>query len=365
MELREQIGLTVKHQETVQLAPTSIIIVNYNTKEKLLGCLSSVSQAIPPNCEVIVVDNASSDGSAEAVEADFPEVILIRSAKNLGFGAGNNTAVPKAQGRYLVFLNPDTLVERGWIEALLAPLEADSQIGLVTARILLADQRDRINACGNTIHLTGLSLCRGLGYPRDTFNVLEEVDSVSGAAFAIRRELLELLDGFDEDTFLYMEDTDLSWRARLAGWRCVYTPNSTVFHEYSLKITPLKIFYQERNRYVMLLKSLKWPTLLILFPAHLLAEMITWGFVLWSDRANLSNKVRAYRWIIANWSAIMQKRKRVQSLRRITDRELLRRTSYSLDFGQAGKGAVASLARFIFNPIFFVLRRITLIIVRW
>ena len=292
-----------------QALRASVIIVNYNGKQKLLSCLDSVRRSILPDCELIVVDNASSDSSVSAIETHFPDVTLVRSKTNSGFGAGNNLGVRWSRGEYLIFLNPDTMVERGWLEALLAPFEVDDRAGLVTAKILLADRPDRINACGNTVHLTGLTLCRGMGQPREALDQPDEIDAVSGAAFAIRREVFDALGGFDEDTFLYMEDADLSWRARLAGWRCLYAPDSIVLHDYSLKMTPLKVFYEERNRYLMLLKNLRFPTLMLLLPAQLLAEVITWGFVLLNDRANLKNKLRAYRWVIVNWSVIMRKRK--------------------------------------------------------
>ena len=343
----------------------SVIIVNYNGKQKLLECLESVGRTLSPDCELIVVDNASSDGSAAAVETQFSDVMLIRSKTNCGFGSGNNLGVLSSRGKYLVFLNPDTLVESGWLEALLAPFEINDRAGMVTARILLADQPDRINACGNSVHLTGLTLCRGMGQPRGALDKPEEVDAVSGAAFAIRRELFDTLGGFDEDTFLYMEDTDLSLRARLAGWRCLYAPDSIVLHYYRLKITPLKVFYQERNRYLMLLKSLKFATLTVLIPAQLLAEVISWGFVLMSDRANLRNKLRAYQWVILNWAVIMRKRKLTQSLRQVSDRELLLHTGFRLDFRQTNHGKIAMLAQIIFTPLFLVLRLMTLAVVWW
>jgi GT2 family glycosyltransferase len=342
----------------------SIIIVNYNAGDKLLRCLDSLARSIGAGCEIIVVDNASSDGIAERL-GERREVLLIRSETNLGFGAGCNLGAHRARGRYLVFLNPDTLLEAGWIAPLLAPLETDERAGLSTARILLADHPDRINSCGNKIHLTGITLCRGLGMSRDSFIVPEEVDAVSGAAFAMRRDLFETLGGFDEDTFLYMEDTDLSLRARLAGWRCIYSPESIVYHDYSLRITPRKIFYQERNRYLMLLKSLRMPTLFVMLPVWILAEIIAWGFVLLKDRENIANKWQAYAWIFANREAIRRKRAATQSLRSARDRELLRHTTSRLEFEQAATGPVAAVARFVFNPVFFLLRVITLMFVRW
>ena len=348
-----------------RLLRASIIIVNYNAKEKLLRCLESVLCSSQPDCEVIVVDNQSSDGIADLIEVDLPQVTLIRSKINLGFGAGNNLGALRARGKYLVFLNPDTLVEQGWLEALLAPFDTDARVGLVTSKILLADHPGRINACGNAVHFTGLTLCRGLGQPREAFGEMQEVDAVSGAAFAMRRELFEALSGFDEDTFLYMEDTDLSWRARLSGWRCLYAPESVVLHHYTLRMTPQKVFYQERNRYLMLVKSLRWPTLFVLLPAQLLAEVMTWGFVLYNDRANFMNKPRAYAWIISNWPAILRKRRATQALRRVPDRELLRHTTFKLEFELASKGIVGKLAQLLFNPLFFILRSLAMLLIWW
>ena len=208
-------------------------------------------------------------------------------------------------------------------------------------------------------------MCRGLGYPRDSYREPEEVDAVSGAAFSIRRDLFEALDGFDEETFLYMEDTDLSLRARLSGWRCVLAPQSVVYHDYSLRITPRKVFYQERNRYLLLLKSLRWPTILVMLPVWLLAEVISWGFVLLKDRGNIANKWHAYASIAANWKSIMDKRRATQSLRRVGDRELIRHTTFRLEFEQAATGPVAAIVGIVFNPVFFVLRVATLLIVWW
>ena len=268
----------------------SIIIVAYNAQAYLEKCLLSVLETSGTNREVILVDNASADRSAEIAAQKFPQVRIIRNEHNLGFGQGNNLGAQWATGDYLVFLNPDTIVEPGWLEALITALEDNPRAGLATSKILLLNDPERINTCGNTIHLTGLTLCRGLRYSKAAFSQRESVAAVSGAAFAIRRELFEQLGGFDEDFFLYMEDTDLSWRARLAGWDCLYVPESIVLHDYTLRLTPHKVFYQERNRYLMLLKCFRWPTLLILFPALLLAEFVTWGFVIKSDREHLGNK---------------------------------------------------------------------------
>jgi len=236
---------------------------------------------------------------------------------------------------------------------------------LVTSKILMADHPDVINTCGNSIHITGITLCRGLGEPREAMSQPEDVSAASGAAFAMRRELFDKLGGFDEDMFLYMEDTDLSLRAQLAGYKCRYVPQSIVLHRYALKMTPMKVFYQERNRYLMLLKTLRLPTLVVLAPAALCAELITWAFVLLKDRANAGNKIRAYRWIWSNWKSILRKRATVQSLRRAPDRAIVRSMGIRLDFGQAASPVLALVGHIAFDPLFALFKLMALAIVWW
>lgn len=195
-----------------------------------------------------------------------------------------------------------------------------------------------------------------MGRPRETYPAAVEVDAVSGAVFAMRRTLFAALGGFDSSFFLYMEDTDLSLRARLAGYRCFYTPASVVARDYRLRVGPQKMYYQERNRYLMLLKTLRWRSLAALLPALLLAELLAWGFVLLRDRANAANKLRAYHWVAHNWRAIMQSRQHTQAGRRCSDRALLASCAYQLDFRQTGAGGAALLAAALFNPLFALAR---------
>jgi GT2 family glycosyltransferase len=346
-------------------ARASIIVVNYNGGPLLRQCVASLLGDWCDDDEIIVVDNASTDESAAEVEQAFPEVRVVRSAVNLGFGEGNNIGVQWATGRYLAFLNPDTVVERGWLDTLITALEDNPAAGLATPKILLLDDPDHINTCGNDVHFTGLALCRGLGLHRTALAEAAEVGAISGAAFAIRRDLFESLGGFDGRFFLYMEDTDLSWRARMAGYRCLYAPGSVVYHQYTLRFGSQKTFYQERNRYVMLLKGLRWPTLLLLSPALLLSEMMTWSFVLLRDRPRLANKVRAYGWIWRNWKVIMNQRQRTQAMRRVRDRDLIGQCTHLLAYEQVGDSFLARLAHALLDPTFLALQRIALTLMWW
>jgi len=207
-----------------------------------------------------------------------------------------------------------------------------------------------------------LTLCRGLGASQNEFNQLGAVDAVSGAAFVIRKELFKLLKGFDESYFLYMEDTDLSWRARLNGWHILFVPHSVVFHDYKFNLSACKVFYQERNRYIMLLKCLSWRTLLGLFPTFFLAEIVTWGFCLLRDRHGLGEKCRAYAWFIFNWRIVMQARHQTQSLRQVPDELLLRTTSHRLMFEQTCNSFLAERVHQFFDPLFTICKVIALFV---
>lgn len=351
-------------QAQVCIPTVSVIIVNYNGRSYLDACLQSVLAYSGKDVEVFLVDNQSDDGSADYVSAHYPQVQVIPNQNN-GYGAGNNLAARVALGKYLVFLNPDTCVTPGWLDRLLLPLAANPRIGMTTPKLVLMDDPQRINTAGNDVHLTGLTLCRGMGEPVEGMAETAVIPAVSGAAFVMRHDLFSQLGGFDADFFLYMEDTDLSLRARFAGYSCLYVPKSVVYHDYSLRFGSNKTYYQERNRYLMLLKNLRWRTLLLLLPALLLAELITWGFVLVQEPARLVNKLRAYAWIGRRWQSIMRKRRKTQAKRCISDLEWLAGTTTTLSFEQAGSGVSVRMAHGVFDPLFTMWLRLLQRVVRW
>lgn len=330
----------------------SLIIVAYNSRTYLADLCAALRLADPAPCEMILVDNASSDGSTEFVQAHFPEIHTLRLPENQGFASANNYAVSLAKGKFLIFLNPDTVPAPGSLGALIDVLETHPECGLVTAKILLLSQPDRLNAFGNDIHLSGITLCRGAGRPADEYTREETVSAVSGAAFAIRRSLFEQLGGFDPACFMYMEDTDLSLRARLAGWTCRCVPQALVWHDYRLRFGPRKTFYQERNRYLILLKHYRLATILLLLPVLLLAEIVAWGFVLLREPGRWRNKTGALAWLWRHRKEIARSRARVQALRQTSDRRLLLQHPSHLDFAQVGASPAIRLAAFVFNPLF-------------
>jgi hypothetical protein len=344
----------------------SIIIVNFNGYTDLERCLTSLYQCGDlQNTEIIIVDNCSTDGSVDRLRRSFPLATVIENNRNGGFGHGNNLGRSYACGDFLVFLNPDTVVTPGWLSPMIATLESDLRVGLVTPRLLQLSDPTLLNACGHQVHLSGIVQCRGQGKTVDIYQEVEAVTAVSGAAFATRRETFDHLGGFDEPFFLYVEDTDLSWRAWLSGYQCLFTPASQVYHDYQLNFGPRKLFYYERNRYSLLLKNLRWRTLLALLPVLLLAELIGWGFVLLHNRQHWRNKLDAYTWVIRNWSVLINERRRVQLLRQVCDRDLLQNATPCLAFDQVGSSLVTRLANRIFNPFFSLYKTFLLRAIWW
>ena len=218
----------------------SAVIVNYNAREHLLDCVRSLrTEGVD---DIVVADNASSDGSAAALAASDPEVAFLSTGGNLGFGTGANRGAEATTGDFLLVLNPDVTVQPGTVKALAAVLEADDRVGIVAPRIENVDGTlypsprrfpSLLDAAGHA--------ALGLVWPGNPFTrryrmldwdhcVASRAQWVSGSCFMARREAWDELGGFDESYFMYAEDVDLCWRAWRAGWAVVFEPAGRVVH---------------------------------------------------------------------------------------------------------------------------------------
>lgn len=223
----------------------SIIVVSYNTREMTLECLRSVIQETKREpYEVIVVDNHSTDGSAEAVAEEFPDFRLIRPDQNLGFAKANNVAAGEARGEFLLLLNPDTVVLDGAVDRIVEFAREHPEAGIWGGRTLNADRTLNPTSCWGRMTLWSV-LCRALGlnvlFPgSELFNYecygnwqrdrIREVDIVSGCFFLIRLDLWQSLSGFDPVFFMYAEEADLCLRAKRMGVRPRVSPDPTIIH---------------------------------------------------------------------------------------------------------------------------------------
>lgn len=226
-------------------ADLSIIIVSYNVKTYLQHCIASVKKASEGlDTEIFIVDNNSMDGSADMVAAEFPDVFLIANKNNLGFGKANNQALKKSTGRYVLFLNPDTLVEESTFSSLVDFMDNHKNIGLCGPRILNSDGTLQL-ACRRSFPSPSVALPKLLGlsslFPNSKWlakynltyldpNESYEVDAVSGSFMFCRGDLVRKMGGFDEIFFMYGEDLDLCRRFQLDGYKIFYNPVTTIIH---------------------------------------------------------------------------------------------------------------------------------------
>ena len=237
----------------------SIVVICWNNKSYLDDCLSSVLSQTYPNIEVVLTDNASSDGSAEYVRQNFPSIKVIQNERNLGFAEGNNVAMKQAKGKYVVTLNPDTKVDKTWIEELVKVAENDKRIGSCAPKILFSNNPKRIDSVGELILRTGDAMGKGF-YSMDygQYDEQEEIFGVTAGAGFYRKRMLDEIGLFDKDLFTWYEDVDLMWRMRLAGWICIYVPSAIVYHHHSGTVddlNPMKIYYLHRNRLYVIFKN--------------------------------------------------------------------------------------------------------------
>lgn len=239
----------------------TVVVVNFNGRHYLGECLASLeAQTLPRRSwEAILVDNGSTDGSADYVRSAFPWMRLLQASRNLGFARANNAAFRQARGRFLALLNNDTAADAGWLEGLLEALEAEPGAGGAASKIVFRDRPDLINSAGLNLYADGRGGDRGFRQPDDgRFDQPAEVFGACAAGVLLRRELLEDVGDFDERFFVYYEDLDLAWRARLRGWRFVYAPRSLVRHVHcgtSGEWSPFFVYHVERNRALVALKN--------------------------------------------------------------------------------------------------------------
>lgn len=334
----------------------SIVIVVYNAAPFVSRLIAALNRQTYRNTEIIFFDNASTDHSAALIERAMPHATLIRSETNLGYAAGNNAALAYCHGTYIAILNPDTEPEPDWLTPLVATLEADPTVGLTTAKIVLDTDRETINTCGNEVHLVGFATCRGLGAPRSSYADDADVAAVSGAAFVIRRELMDRLGGFDTTFYMYVEDTDLSWRAMLLGARCRYVAASVVAHRYMLTLGADKTFALERNRLQMIIKCYRARTLFLLVPALVLGELAAWGYATVRGPAHLRAKAASVRWIFQHRHDLLYRRRQVQASRIVGDQALIVRATSRLPIALIQSGPIIPFAARCVSIPFAILR---------
>jgi GT2 family glycosyltransferase len=273
---------------------------------------------------VIVVDNGGTD--RELVEEAGAR--LVQPDRNLGFAGGCNRGAVEAKGDIVVFLNPDTVIEPGALRELARALE-DPAIGIAMARVRLLDRPELLNSGGTVVHVSGLAWAGRYGESAETVDQVEDVAGPSGAAMAIRRDLFEELGGFTDELFMYLEDTELGWRAHLHGKRVVVVPGADVYHDYEFGRNPTKLALLERNREIFVLTAYSLRLLLALAPVLAATELAMLAVA--ARQRWLRGKLSGWWWLARHARWLRRHRRETQRLRRVSDRELARFLSGRLD----------------------------------
>ena len=256
----------------------------------------------------------------------------------------------------MAILNPDTIVDENWLIELMNVFKQNSQVGIVTPKILMFANKSIINTCGNYVHFTGFGFSRGMNQCACNYERLEPLFTPSGCSFIIRREILNRVGFFDEDFFLRSDVPDLAWRTHLIGYTCMYVPSSKVFHKYRFKMNSFWYYVTERGRLLLVTKNYTFRTLVLLFFPFIISEILSWGYAFLKGKNFILSKVLVYKWVIRNKQKIREKRIKINELRRVPDLPIFRLLSWELEQVDllANKGLTTWIAD-AFNSVFKLL----------
>jgi GT2 family glycosyltransferase len=302
----------------------SVLLVNWNGRNMLADCLGALRRQTFRDFETILVDNGSTDDSPAYIQTEFPEVRLIALRENGGFTGGNIAAYEHAQGQLIVLLNNDTEADPHWLEEIHKASLLFPNAGTFASKMMYFNDRGRIENCGFSLGVAGTTVDLGrdeLDGPKWTET--RAIFGGCGGAVAYRRSMLDDIGFLDPDFFIYYEDVDLSFRAQLRGYGCIYVPNAIVFHRYSStmgKRPARQIFYAQRNIEFVYLKNMPSGLVFRFFLQRLMYEL---GAAVYFCRQG-----GTFPFIRAKWEAIkhlpvlVRKRRQVQKSKTVGDAQL-------------------------------------------
>ncbi len=297
----------------------TVIIVNWNGGDLLLRCVTDLlAQTYAPH-EVIVIDNASTDGSGQAAAKRFSQIRVVDAGSNLGFAAGNNLAVSLAskESTWIALINPDAFPESNWLQALVDAALSNPQFAIFGSRLMDANSPTLLDGIGDTYHMSGLPWREAHGQVlKASMLAQKEIFSSCAAAGLYRRDVFEEIGGFDEDYFCYLEDVDLGFRYQLLGHRCLYVPDSVANHVGSAltgKRSDFSIYHGHRNLVWTFVKNMPgilfWP----LLPLHLLLNLTSIIYFAVQGKGKIISKAKID--AIKGLPDVWRKRKLIQAHR--------------------------------------------------
>ena len=313
----------------------SIIIPHWNGIDILSECLDSLKHSTYEDKEIIVVDNASTDGSQAWIKENRPEITLIENDDNYGYAGGCTRGVSSAKGDWLLFLNNDTIQESDWLEHLANSVSEQDDIAAAQPKIRNYYKRklfDYAGGAGGHIDLFCYPFAKGrifLEQEEDNgqYDSAEDIFWASGTALMVRKEAFEQAGGFDEIFFAHQEEIDLCWRLQLMGKRIVFEPHAVVYHKNAVSL-PMhsfqKYYLNHRNSFFMLLTNYNQPLTLYFLPVRLALEFVAIAYALFKwDLRHFGAVCKSLFWLLTHPLVILKKRRSVRRVRIKYDKEVL------------------------------------------
>lgn len=314
----------------------SIIIVNFNGFSYVDRCVESVLQCTFDSFQVIVVDNGSTDGSVEKLQNKYSDRLkLVCLDENYGPSRARNEGVRAAQGEYIGFLDNDTTVDPDYISEAIQVFESESKIGAIQCKLLLMDYPDQIDYVGEYLGTNGflVQVAPAKTLDKGQFDIQYPILAAKSAGMFIRKDAFDAAGGFDEDYFIYVEETDLGWRTWLIGYEVVFAPKSIVYHKFGTSTVILgktqndynAKYHGSKNYILTLIKNFGLPYLIRILPVHIFLWVgLAWFSLLKGDWGSYYLIHKGVFWNFFHLPETWIKRKKIQNSRVIDDKSLFK-----------------------------------------
>jgi len=306
----------------MSLKKVTIAVITYDGEHLLEESLSAIKSQDYPEYEVMVVDNNSTDRSVDLVREKFPEVRVLQMKENRGPNPARNAAIKKANAKYVLLVDDDAVLASDCLRILMEAVHRFPEAAVWSPRVIYYDRRNVIQFDGASLHYVGEAILKNPDTRVEDAlgkGVLS-IDTAGGVAYIVNKEKALRIGLFDEDYFFGKTDTEFTFRLTLSGFKCLSVPQAIVYHK--MKPRGLsRAFYQVRNRWSLILQTYSLRTILFILPALLFYEISVLTFLIW--KGALSKYIKANLAVIENFGKLMKKRRKVQALKKISDREVL------------------------------------------
>lgn len=342
----------------------AIIVPSYNSLKYLDDLFTSLKKTTYPSdsWKLVFVDDNSKDESLAYAKEHMPDAIFIENKTNLGFTGSNNRGAKwsiENDYDYVFLLNQDTIVTPNWLNILVETMESDPTIACLQPKILLHPETDKINTTGNKINYLGFGYSALNGIKDENqIKYLGEINYCSGAAVLIRMDFIKKTGLFDDEMFFDLEDLDLGWRAKLLGYKNVINPKAVIYHKYKFGDGGWRMYFTERNRLIVFYKNYRTGTRLLLLPMSIIMEL---GLLLFAIKNKwLKYKLQSYFYFLnpKNWIYLRRAKKKIQSLRTVKDRDIIKTFTPIINFQEVSNPLLNNIGNPIMKIYFNIIKHI-------